>query len=115
MFDRDCDGFLSWEELAAAIANMQAIKLSPYGDATPTQGPPNGGVVTNHHDLSGASEGSTEPLDAAPVGVASTGQEGWAQHSAKDIADSALNQYGKEKVWRERGEEEEKWSGKGEG
>ena len=74
VFDGDCDGWLSREELVAAIAHLTAMR-GTQDDATPTT----------------LSNGDASPAPSpAPEGQQDCGKE--------EIADSILQNYGKTKV-----------------
>ena len=104
MFDSDCDGKLSREELVTAITHLQSMGRGQNG---PHPHQPktllaatalNGSVVTNHNTSATSGESGDE-LDGVVEDVVGTGGGGTEEmERAEDIADSALKDHGSENV-----------------
>ncbi len=86
MFDGDCDGWLSREELVAAIAHLMAMRQL-QSNATPTTAMPTTLTVSNRE------------ADASPTPSPTPEDQPDDEGAGKDeVADSALQDYGKTKV-----------------
>lgn len=107
MFDADCDGCLSREEVVLAIGHLLAIKRSqhfPPDSKTLVAEAGNGEVVTcSNHKPPSSTEGG-EVCEGPGLGQVAAAKEEeeeeevWQGRGAEDLADSALKKYGLEKV-----------------
>ncbi len=87
MFDGDCDGWLSREELVAAITHLTAMR-GVQDNATPTT------LTVSNGEASPTPSPAPEGHSPAPEG-----QQECDRMGKEEIADSALQNYGKTKVW----------------